>query len=343
MHPLGDLFAAFGLAHPLTFAAAVVGSSWLILWRVEGWLDCGLEGTALGTLMLPYCSGLGNLLFVVLLQRQGGSMEEVVVNAIVNNVTNLTLLLGLPALLWGLVVVPSAVPPTRGRRSAPRRAPRDKAAQLHRRLSRLSLLLTLCAVGFFTGTVWWLSRDGGFDTTDGAVLIGLFLFWQCFQVFDTLKHNLQRDVRLGPLFVLDLLLVFAAGWVLYESLEWIVQWLSSSSHGVFQARHLGWITGWLLVVPNALVAVFYAARGRADIVYSSQVGDGHVCIPLCLGFAAVLQPVPVPPMFHLGLALLLGATALHALCLLLLGRLPRVLAAALVLAYAWFVYAGFLD
>ena len=336
MHPLADLLSTVGLSHPLTYSAIVVIASWLILWRVESCLDRGLEGTALGTLMLPYCSGLGNLLFVLLILRDGGDTEEVVVNALVNNVTNLTLLLGLPALIWGLVLIPRAAAKKAGS------ARRSRNGQLEQQLSRLSVLLTLCAVAFFTGAVWWLGRDGRLDATDGAVLIGLFLFWQCIQVFDTLKNNLQRNVRLGPMLIVDTAVVLASAWLLYESLEWIVGWLSSSRHPWFNADQLGWLTGWLLVLPNALVALFYAARRRADIVYSSQVGDGHICIPLCLGLCAVATPIPVPPILEPALWLLLGTTAVHVVSLLLFGRLPRLFAAALVLAYGWFVYTGML-
>jgi len=35
-------------------------------------------------------------------------------------------------------------------------------------------------------------RDGKLDRTDGLMLIGLCLFWQCFQVFDVLKHNVRH-------------------------------------------------------------------------------------------------------------------------------------------------------
>jgi cation:H+ antiporter len=334
VHPLGDLLECFGLVHPLSYAAAVVAASWLVLWRVEACLERGLEGTALGTVLLPYCSGLGNLIFVGLMLRENGAPEEVIVNAVVNNVTNLTLLLGLPALVWGLVLVPAA-----GRKSSGGRG-RGRSRAMESQLSRLSVLLTLVAVGFFTGAVAWMARDGRLDGGDGALLIGMFLFWQCFQVYDTLKHNLQRNVRLGPMVLVDVVLVLVAAWLMYESLEWLVNWLTASSAGFFRAAHLGWITGWLLVLPNALIAVFYAARRRADIVYSSQVGDGHICIPLCLGIAAVVRPVPVPPMLELGVALLLGAALLHAVNLLLWGRLPRPMAAVLVLAYGWFVHAG---
>lgn len=336
MHPLRDTLDIFGLVHPVTFGVLVLAASLLILWRVEAMLDRGLEATALGTLVLPYCSGLGNLVFVFLVLGQPNAGEDVVINSLVNNVTNLTLLLGLPALVWPMTVIARNDARSGGRR---RRA-RSGGPELEQRLSRLSLLLTLAAVIFFTGAVWVMGQDGRLDRSDGLVLIGLFLFWQCFQVFDTLKHNLRRQVSFGPGFIVDVLIVLAGAWVLYESLDWIVQWLGDSKHGFFRAEHLGWITGWLLVLPNALVALVFAARGRADIVYSSQLGDGHICIPLCIGIAAAAHPLELPAMFDPAVWALLGSTLLHAFCLIVTGRQPRVVAAILVAGYAWFVFAG---
>jgi hypothetical protein len=121
-----------------------------MMWRLEAMLDHGLEGTALGTLVMPYCSGLGNLLFVGIMVAHGGPAREVLTNCLVNNVTNLTLLLGLPALLLGAGGAPGA---PAGRTGAGRRA-RDTAP----RVNRLSLLLTFAAVLFFTGAVWVLGR-----------------------------------------------------------------------------------------------------------------------------------------------------------------------------------------
>src|SRR5690606_33417156 len=57
-----------------------------------------LEGTALGALVMPVCSGLGNLLFVVVAQRRGVESDEVAINALGNNLTNLLLILPLVAL-----------------------------------------------------------------------------------------------------------------------------------------------------------------------------------------------------------------------------------------------------
>src|SRR4051812_24105755 len=73
-----------------------------MVWRLESLGASGLQGTGLGTLVTPYCSGLGNLIFAYVLGKSGGNSREVMTNCLVNNVTNITLLIGLPALLWNL-------------------------------------------------------------------------------------------------------------------------------------------------------------------------------------------------------------------------------------------------
>ncbi len=332
MNFLSDFIDSLGLANPWVYAGLFLAASLLMMWRLEAMLDHGLEGTALGTIVMPYCSGLGNLIFVYLVVARGGPVREVMTNCLVNNVTNLTLLLGVPALLWGLAVVPGRVAARGGRKG--------RAADTGPRVNRLSLLLTLAAVVFFTGAVWVLGRDGRLDLQDGLILIGLFLFWQCFQVFDVLKHNVSHHRSFGPGFYLDALLVLACAYGLYASIDWLVVWLGHRHGGFVSAAHLGWLSGWLMVLPNALLALYWGWRHRADIVYSSQVGDGHICIPLCLGLCALAKPVPVAGFVNTGLLLLLAAAALHAVFLLVLGGLPRWAGWLFAAAYAWFLYAG---
>src|SRR5690606_13407114 len=98
---------------------------------------------------------------------------------------------------------------------------------------------------------------------------------------------------------------------------------SSQKSGFVSAENLGWLSGWLMVLPNALLACYYAAKRRADIVYASQIGDGHICIPLCIGLTAMFQPVVVPEFFQTGLVIMLGAALIHGLSLLLVNGLPR--------------------
>jgi cation:H+ antiporter len=332
---LTELLDACGLNEAPAYLFVFVGVSLLMMWRLEAMLDHGLEGTALGTLIMPYCSGLGNLVFIGLMVAHKGAPGEVMTNCLVNNVTNLTLLLGLPALWWGLDVLPGKAKnaPTRKREGG---AEAGTAGQLN----RLSLLLTLAAALFFTGAVWVLGDDGRLDASDGLMLIGLFLFWQCIQVFDVMKHNVRQRISYSPMFYVDLAVVLACAWAIYESLDWLLAWIGAQKSGFISAANLGWLSGWLMVLPNAVLALYWGWRRRADIVYSSQVGDGHICIPLCLGLYALFQPLPTTGFFMTGLGLLLGTIVAHAILLIVPGGLPRWAGGTLVAAYAWFLWQG---
>ena len=334
MNPLSDLLAGLGPDQVWIYLALFLAASWLMIWRLDALLDHGLEGTALGTLVMPYCSGLGNLLFVAIIAARRGPAQEVLTNCLVNNVTTLTLVLGLPALFWGLDL--------NGGGKAPKGRAKKKAAaaETAQQLSRLSLLLTLAAAIFFAAATWVLGRDGKLDANDGLVLVGLFLFWQCFQVFDVLKHNVRRRRSFRPMFYVDLVVLLVGAYALYVSLDWLVAWLSGRSSGFISAQHLGWLSGWLMVLPNALFAFYYAATRRADIAYASQIGDGHVCIPLCIGLSAMIAPLTVTPFFIQGLAFLIGAALLHVLGVVLGRGLPRWMGWPLLAAYAVFVSLG---
>lgn len=337
MNIVTDFIATFGLDHPATFIILFIGASLFMIWRLEAMGEHGLEGTALGTLITPYCSGLGNLFFVYLVLRDGGKGSEVMTNCLVNNVTNLTFVLGLPALIWSLEIIPSSRTAKAGKKSRGKNAGKAETAQ---RLSRLSLLLTMAAVAFFTGAVWALGRDGRLDASDGLVLIGLFLFWQCFQVFDVLKHNIRQRQSFSPWFYLDLAALIAGALVLYQSLDWLVHWLETQKTGFVSAANLGWLSGWLMVLPNAVLAFYYGAKARADIVYASQIGDGHICIPLCVGLYALVKPLALPSFFQTGVWIIGGTLALHFICVAILGRLPKTMGWVLVAAYSYFVYTG---
>ncbi|MDP3070622.1 MAG: sodium:calcium symporter [Opitutaceae bacterium] len=333
MNPLSDALSAAGYANAWAYLALFFVASLLMIWRLEALLDHGLEGTALGTLVMPYCSGLGNLIFVALTAQRDRGGAEVLTNCLVNNVTNLTLLLGLPALFWGLRL-------GRGKAGARKKSAARSAATVEQHVSRLSILLTLGAVLVFASITWALAADGMLDASDGLVLVALFLFWQGFQVFDVMKHNLRQRVRFGARFAIDVALVLAGAYGLYVSLDWLVAWLMAQEGGFISAKNLGWLSGWLMVLPNAVIAFFYAARRRADIAYASQVGDGHICIPLCVGLAALLHPIAVPEFFATGLTILAAAALAHAFCLLASDGLPRWMGWPLLAAYAWFLAAG---
>jgi cation:H+ antiporter len=318
---------------PWWFLLLFVAASFLMIWRLEAMNAGGVEGTVLGTLVMPYCSGMGNLIFAFVLGRKSGPGQEVLTNALVNNVTNMTLLLGLPAVLWGMNVT-----------SAPGKAKKQKRKKRNgnqeQQINRLSLLLTLTAVLFFTGTTWALAGDGKLDFRDGLVLIGLFLFWQCFHVFDVLKTNVRQNKSFSWMLPIDLALLAAGAYAIYVSTDWLVAWVSNIHSGFISAKHLGWLSGWLMVLPNGLLALYYAWRGNPEVVYTSQVGDGHVSIPLSIGICSLYCTIQVPAFFQTGLMILLGAAAVHFFFVALLGRLPRVVGWGLLGAYGVFLYKG---
>jgi len=321
---------------PWLFLAVFLAASFLMLWRLEVLSAKGFQGTVLGTLVMPYCTGMGNLIFAFILGRNGGNGADVMTNSLVNNITNMTLVLGLPAIFWGIKVLPSK------KSNSPKK--KTNAAGRTQELNRLSLLLTLLAVLFFTGAVWALGHDGKIGFNEGLVLVGLFLFWQCFHVFDVLKSNVQQGKSLSWTLPFDLALLAIGAYGIYVSTDWLVHWISNPAlTGFVSAKHIGWLSGWLMVLPNAMLAVYYSWRGQPETVYASQVGDSHVSIPLCVGIYALYHTMVLPPYFRLAMFILVGATLVHFFFVALLGRLSRFAGWALLAAYAFFLWEGLLG
>jgi cation:H+ antiporter len=322
-----------GALAPWWFLALFIAGSLLMLWRLEAMSKSGFEGTVLGTLIMPYCSGMGNLIFAILLGIKGGKGEEVLTNALVNNVSNMTLLIGLPAVFWGMNVLP----PEKAKGAKKKK----RSNQQQHQVNRLSLLLTLTAALFFTGATWALGRDGALGFSDGLVLVGLFLFWQCFHVFDVLRSNVRQNKSFTWKLPLDLALLGVGAYAIYLSTDWLVDWVGHRHTGVISVAYLGVLSGLLMALPNGILAVYYAWRGNPEVVYTSQVGDGHISIPLSIGIFALYRTIYVPDSFNNGVYLLLGAAMVHFFFVALFGRLPRWMGVVLTLAYAVFLIHRF--
>jgi cation:H+ antiporter len=339
-----------GASAPWLFLTLFLVASLLMIWRLEAMSAGGFEGTVLGTLVMPYCSGMGNLIFAFILGRTGGSGADVMTNSLVNNVTNMTLVLGLPAIIWGINVLPKPKTVANKRKKSEAKAEArtgknngGKGGKEHE-LNRLSLLLTLTAILFFTGAVWAMGRKGRLDFNDGLVLIGLFLFWQVFHVFEVMKSNVrQGKSHFSLMLPVNLALLAAGAYGIYASTDWLVGWISHIHTGFISVKYLGWLSGWLMVLPNALLAFYYGWRRQPEVVYASQVGDAHVSIPLCLGIYALYHTMKMPAFFETGMFILLGSTLLHMAFVAVFGRLPRLVGIVLVVAYGYFLKKGLLG
>ncbi len=345
--------AGRGAWSPWLFLMLFLAASFLMIWRLEAMSAGGFEGTVLGTLVMPYCSGMGNLIFAFILGQTGRPGADVMTNSLVNNVTNMTLVLGLPAIIWGINVLPKPKSANKKKKAdvklkAVTKAEAkvkngSKAGKAHE-LNRLSLLLTLMAVLFFTGAVWALGRKGTLNFNDGLVLVGLFLFWQCFHVFEVLKSNVrQGKSHFSLMLPVNLALLAVGAYAIYVSTDWLVGWVSHVKTGFISVKYLGWLSGWLMVLPNALLAFYYGWRKQPEVVYASQVGDAHISIPLCLGIYALYHTMVMPAFFQTGMFLLLGATVLHMVFVAVFGRLPRAAGITLLIAYGYFLKKGLLG
>jgi len=300
--------------------------------RLHAMESKGFEGTVLGTLIMPYCSGFANLVFAYVMSNSANNGGAVIENSLVNNVTNLTLILGLSAIFGSAAILPK----TKARQKLKKHAE-------FLLINRLNLLFTLIALFLFTGTLWALAQDGELNFFDGIILIGLFLFWQILHVFEVLKDNIRNDKEFHWSIVIDLLLIAASAYCIYFSVDHLVEWVANTNNPLFSFAKIGWLSGILMVLPNAFLALYYAYIGRQDIVLSSQIGDGHICIPMCIGLFCVFNTIQISESFQTGAYIILGAGLIHFLSIAVLGRIPRFVGVGLIGAYSYFLYSGLIQ
>lgn len=331
MHFLIASIEATGPWAPWIFLGIFLAASLVTVWRLESMASGGLEGTVIGTLITPYMTGLGNLVFTYVVARDHGPAKDVVTMCLINNVTNMTIVLGLPAVIWRLHVIS---------KSHAAEGPARQTAKFLRleEINRLSLLLSLLAVFLFTGVTWLLGADGRITFTSGLVLVGIFFLWQALHVFQVLHDQARKKRKFTWLLAADLVIFAIGAYAVYVSTDWLVNWVSNIHTGFISATYLGLLSGWLNVLPNAFLAVYYAWTSQPEVVYTTQSGDNHMCIPLCLGILALFQTIALPAFFGLGVIMILLATLVHFVCIAGFGRLPWFVGLGLTGTYAWFIY-----
>jgi cation:H+ antiporter len=325
MEAIHAAISSLGAFAPVTCILIFLLASLLVVWRLEVLSGQGVEGTVLGTIVMPFCSGMGNIVFALVMARNNGSGEEVVINSLFNNVTNMTLLIGGPVLIWGMTRIP---------------VKKTKAVVLEHKMGRLSLALNLVAALFFSVFVWLLASDGNLTRMDGYVLLLLFVFWQCFHVYDVKKTNLLKKKSYPLTLPLEIALLLLGAVGVFISTDWLVQWFQTLESATVSPQILGWASGVLMVLPNALLAFYYGSKKRMDVVYTSQSGDAHICIPLCIGIFAIFHDIPTSVFLQTSLVILMGLCAAHLIFVVTLGKLPRMVGGLLLAAFGWFIWVG---
>ena len=138
----------------------------------------------------------------------------------------MTLVLGLPAIFWGIKVLPSKDKPN-GKNPAKKSA----AAGKTQRVEPAGAVADADGHSVFHRRGRALGRKGRIDFNDGLVLVGLFLFWQCFHVFEVLKSNVRQGKSLGWTLPFDLALLAFGAYGIYVSTDWLVHWVQIVHHG----------------------------------------------------------------------------------------------------------------
>src|SRR5437879_13694169 len=94
-----------GALAPWMFLGLFIAASFLMIWRLEALTERGVEGTVLGTLVMPYCSGMGNLIFALVLGGKGGPETEVLKYLVVTKFVIMCLILGVSDVLCEVQVL----------------------------------------------------------------------------------------------------------------------------------------------------------------------------------------------------------------------------------------------
>lgn len=313
------------VTHPGPLASLVLfaAASFIMVWRLNAVERKGFEGTLTGTLVMPYCSGFANLAFAFVLGRSGGDGSLVLENCSVNNVTNLTLILGISSFFWKSDALKSG----------------SGSGTTSSHVSYFSLVLSITALLFFTALLWLLAKDGLIDRLDGIVLTGVFIFWQMIHVIEVLKTNAINKRPFQKSIIMDSIIVLACAWATLKSIDTLVNWVTVNGKGFLSIRYLGFLSGILMVIPNGVLALYYSCTGKSDIAYSSQIGDCHICIPLCIGLFALFAPIRIPGSF-MPAVYLIGISGLMHLVFLWAGHIPKLVGGIMAASYAIFIYFG---
>ena len=320
-----EFISFFGVFAPGLCVAIFLVASLLAVLRLENLSKQGIEGSVLGTIFMPFFSGVGNIAFAVVLALNLGDGNDILTNCLFHNMTNMTLLIGVPMLIWSMAYLPN------------HKAWREVCEF---KIGRLSTELNLVAMFFFALFLWLLAMDGELSKADGWILILLFVFWHCFHIYDVKKTNLLKRKAYPRTLWLDIVILLLCSWAIYISIDYLVAWFQALDPNVMPPRMLGWFSGVLMVLPNALLAIYYGSHRRMDIVYASQVGDAHVCIPFCVGLFVVMRPFQVGEFLLQSLFILMGLFLSHLIFMMMIPKFSRVFAALFIAVFFVFIWLG---
>jgi cation:H+ antiporter len=299
-------------------ALLFLGGEWLVKAASRLALSFGVSALMIGGTVVALGTSMPELLVSAVAAISGNS-DIALGNVVGSNITNISLLLGLTAMIAPLVIHSSFI-----RREVP-------------------IMIGVAILGLL------LSLDGEIGRLDGLLLVGgygafgVFSYRvarrdreleQEFETFEAEEHNVppvKRPREAGQLVISIVFLALGA------------QWLVDGS--VTIARTLGvtdLVIGLTLValgtsMPELATSIIAAIRGERDIAVGNMVGSNIANILVILGVTAIIRPISVAPqVVQIDYPVMLAFSG--ALLLIVLdGRMRRWEGAAAVIAYIAFV------
>jgi len=215
-----------------------------------------------GILLLPIITGLPNL-FVAISSILHGVTEFVYLNNIGNTIGNLTLVIGITALL--------------GKKFTIRKIALVKRDAL---FLTVSTLITI-----------FLMADGELSSLDGLALVLVFSFY----VFNLNREETKvfqakkiQTVKVLFFIVFSLALMFIGTELLVSGAKEIIEMTSLSTTFVGVV-----IISLATLIPEASIMILAARKGKIGLAFSNLVGDSLVSIPLIVGLIAIFFPMTI--------------------------------------------------
>jgi len=75
---------------------------------------------------------------------------------------------------------------------------------------------------------------------------------------------LRQGKSLGWTLRFDLALLAIGAYGIYVSTDWLWAGFQIFTTGFISAKYLGWISGWVMVLPNGILAFYYGWRGQPE-------------------------------------------------------------------------------
>lgn len=315
----------------LAFSAIIAGL-FLLVWSADKFIE--------GSAITAKYAGLPPLLIGMVIVGFGTSAPEIIVsamaasdgnpdlalgNAFGSNIVNITLILGITALISPILVQSSII-----RKEIP--------------------LLLIAVVG--TGVLIW---DGAISTVDAWLLLGGFFVFFAWTIVsgirasdDALSNEFENEVNAARMSLKVAVLWLIAGLILLLVSSRILVWGAVEIASILGVSDL--IIGLTVValgtsLPELAASIIAARKGEHDIAIGNVVGSNIFNILAVVGIASVIEPISAiaPEVFYRDWSAMLFTT------LLLLafgygvrrqGRINRIEGAALLLAYLG--YNGYL-